>query len=157
VNRSVGYQSIFFIALLATAFAFGAALAHALELPNKISLSANDYFVAQKAYRGWDRLGYLLAVQLIALIGLAVLSRHTTSVFWLVVTALACLVAAQIVFWIYTYPANVATRNWTIVPDNWQTLRGRWEYSHAVGALFQLMALCSLLVAALGRSRLEVG
>jgi hypothetical protein len=43
----------FFIALMATALALGAALAHALELPNKIVLSRDDYFVVQKAYRGW--------------------------------------------------------------------------------------------------------
>ena len=35
-RHSIGYDIIFFIALLATALALGAALAHVLELPNKI-------------------------------------------------------------------------------------------------------------------------
>lgn len=29
------------------------------------------------------------------------------------------LVATQAIFWIFTYPANVATQNWTTLPDNW--------------------------------------
>jgi hypothetical protein len=52
-------------------------------------------------------------------------------------------------FWIFTFPANVATDNWTVVPDNWQALRGQWEYSHAAGAGFQLLAMSSLIVASL--------
>jgi hypothetical protein len=47
---------------------------------------------------------------------------------WLVL-ALAGLIGAQVVFWIYTYPANVATSNWTFLPETWQALRARWEYS----------------------------
>jgi hypothetical protein len=49
----------------------------------------------------------------------------------------------------YTYPANAATANWTILPENWQTLRARWEYSHAVGAIFQLVSFIALILASL--------
>ena len=146
-----GNDILFFLALLASALAFGAALAHALELPNKIGLSRDDYFIVQKAYAGWDRLAYLLLVQLLSLVGLAVLSWHRPQVLWLVVVTLLCLFAAQAVFWIYTYPANVATQNWTTIPDNWQMLRRQWEYSHLAGALFQLVGLSALMIAALRR------
>ncbi|WP_200840823.1 hypothetical protein [Geminicoccus flavidas] len=142
---------ILFIALLATALALGAALAHALELPNKIGLPRDEYFIVQQAYRGWDRLGYLLAVQLLAMILAALLSRHEPRVATLAIVAIASLLAAQAVFWIYTYPANVATENWTRMPDDWEHLRREWEYSHVAGAGFQLLAMCALLVAALVR------
>jgi hypothetical protein len=33
--------------------------------------------------------------------------------------AFSCLVAAQIVFWTVTFPANQATHNWTVIPANW--------------------------------------
>ncbi|HWL71191.1 MAG TPA: hypothetical protein VNS22_22820 [Geminicoccus sp.] len=150
-RSALARDAILFIALLATALALGAALAHALELPNKIDLPRDEYFIVQQAYRGWDRLGYLLAVQLLAMILTALLSRHEPRVVALVIVAIAGLLAAQAVFWIYTYPANVATADWTRMPDDWERLRRTWEYSHAVGAGFQLLAMCALLLAALVR------
>ena len=63
--------------------------------------------------------------------------------------ALACLAGAQALFWIFTYPANAATVNWTVQPDDWQTLRRQWEFSHAAGALLQLTAMACLSIAAL--------
>lgn len=147
------YTFVFFVALLATALALGGALAHAFELLNKIDLSREEYFIVQKVYRGWAQLAYVLAVQLAAMIALAVMSRSEPAVFWPVVLALACFAGAQVVFWTTTFPANVATANWTEIPENWQALRDQWEYSHAAGAVFQLLAMCFLFVAALARGR----
>jgi hypothetical protein len=48
-----------------------------------------------------------------------------------------------------TYPANVATNNWTAVPANWTELRTRWEYSHAASAVITFVALCSLTLSIL--------
>lgn len=152
-KRSMIYDVVFFIALLATALALGAALAHALELPNKIDLPKDQYFVVQQAYRGWDHLAYLLLVELLSMIAVAVMSRHDPYVFWAVVAAICCLAAAQALFWIFTYPANAATANWTRAPPNWEALRDRWEYSHAAGAAFQTLAMASLIVAVIGRGR----
>jgi hypothetical protein len=39
-----------------------------LELPNKIAMSREDYFIAQQIYRGWDRLAYVLGAHLTAMI-----------------------------------------------------------------------------------------
>ena len=65
--------------------------------------------------------------------------------------ALAALVAAQAIFWIWTYPANQATNNWTSQPQNWEILRQQWEYSHLAGAALQLLAMTALIVAVLRR------
>jgi hypothetical protein len=115
----------FFVALLASALVLGPALAHVLELPNKIDLPREEYFIVQKAYRGWNQIAWVLGVQVIA----------------------------QGLFWTFTYPANVATENWTVVPDNWDGLRRHWEYSHAAGAAVQLLGFCLLASAALLRKR----
>jgi hypothetical protein len=149
----VAYQIAFFIALLSAALALGAALAHALELPNKIGLERDQYFVVQSIYRGWDRLAFLLAVEFISILAVIVMSWHEPRVFWAAAIALLCLVAAQAVFWTWTYPANVATDNWTTIPDNWETLRSQWEYSHAAGAAFQLLTMSALIIAALSRAK----
>lgn len=150
-DTSAGYGAVFFIAMLATALALGGALAHAFELPNKMDLSRDEYFIVQKAYRGWSQLAYLLAVQFLALAALAYLSWRSPTVFWMAALALLCLVGAQAVFWMYTYPANVATQNWTVPPDNWEALRRQWEYSHLAGAIYQLVGMIALIIAALSR------
>jgi hypothetical protein len=141
----------FFIALLATALAMGAALALLLELPNKFGLPEGEYLVVQKIYRGWSQLAYLLAVELIAMLAVAWLARGEPRVLWPPIVAILCLIGAQAVFWTFTFPANVATANWTTVPDDWQALRRSWEYSHAVGAALQVLAMSALIVAVLGR------
>lgn len=139
-------------ALLSTAVALGAALAHLFELPNKISLARDDYFVVQGIYRGWSLLGIVLLIQLISIVAVIVLALdRDVRTFGCV--ALICLIAAQVLFWTFTYPANVATDNWTKIPANWQFLRANWEYSHAAGAICQLAGMTALIMAALVRRR----
>jgi hypothetical protein len=142
----------FFVALLASALVLGPALAHLFELPNKIGLPRDEYFIVQKAYRGWSLLGWLLLVQVAALAAAAYLARREARALALVLLALVSVVAAQIVFWLFTYPANVATVNWTIPAENWEKLRRQWEYSHATGAILQLLAFGLLSLAVLRRS-----
>ena len=71
----------------------------------------------------------------------------------LTLLALACVLAAQGVFWTFTYPANVATANWTVSPDNWAKLRLQWEFSHAAGTALQLLGISLLFIAVLNRGR----
>ena len=151
-RHSIGSDIIFFIALLATALALGAALAHVLELPNKINLPERDYFIIQQVYRGWNQLAYLLLIQLMSMLAVAGLSWHEPRVLWPTLAAILCLLCAQAAFWTFTYPANVATDNWTAIPADWESLRTRWEYSHALGAAFQLLAMSALIIAALNRA-----
>lgn len=153
MRHSIVYEVVFFVALMATALALGGALAHLFELPNKIGLPSEEYFIVQKAYRGWNRLAFLLLVELASIVTLAVSSRREPRVMWPVVAAAVFLICAQAVFWVYTFPANAATGNWTVIPADWEDLRRQWEYSHAVGALFQLLVMASLIIAALRRAR----
>lgn len=155
-SRSAGVSMadlVFFVALLATAFAMGAALSHALELPAKLTLARDDYFTVQQIYRGWSMLGYVLGVQLIALLSVAIAVRREPTALWFALAALLCLGGAQAVFWLFTQPANEATQNWTTMPDNWAQLRRQWEYSHLVGAGLQVLAMATTAMAALTRER----
>lgn len=150
-RHSFARHMVFFIALLATALAMGAALAHALELPNKIGLTQEQYFTVQQIYAGWNRLAYLLAIELLGIVAVIVLYRRDKRVMIASSIALGSFIAAQIIFWIWTFPANSATQNWTVQPENWEILRMEWEYSHLAGAFFQVLAMASLIVAALAR------
>lgn len=146
-----GRDIAFFVALMATALALGGALAHALELPNKIGMSREDYFIAQQLYAGWNRLAFLLAIQAAGMLALIILCWREPAVLRPVVVALACLAAAQAVFWVWTFPANVATDQWRMQPENWAQLRDQWEYSHLAGAVFQVGAMTALVVGVLRR------
>jgi hypothetical protein len=70
---------------------------------------------------------------------------------WLSLGALLCIAATLAIFFVWTYPANQATNNWTMVPPNWDSLRRQWEYSHAVNAMITFLALCLATVSAMTR------
>jgi hypothetical protein len=93
----------------------------------------------------------VLAVQLVSLLAAMLFTRGDPSTVRWLLLALAGLIGAQVVFWLFTYPANAATSNWTVLPENWQALRSRWEYSHAIGAMSQIVSLLALAVACLSR------
>ena len=50
-------KTLYFLAIMLTAIAMGAALAHLFELPNKIDIGAADYLIVQRNYDNWAVLG----------------------------------------------------------------------------------------------------
>src|SRR5262249_54415235 len=121
-------------ALLASLLMLGPALAHAFEFLNKIDLPREQYFTVQQIYRGWDTFAVVLVLQVVALLAAGILARHDRRVLAPILLAILCIAAAQGLFWVFTFPANRATANWTVRPDDWQTLRLHWEISHLAGA-----------------------
>jgi hypothetical protein len=142
-------NTIRLLSVLLTAVAMAAAFAHLLALPNKLLLSREDYFTVQQVYRGWALLGIVIFAALAATVTLAVLERNDRARFRLTATAAACIALSLVVFFGFTSPANQATRNWTAVPENWEELRLRWEYSHAAGAGLYFVALTTLTLSLL--------
>jgi hypothetical protein len=132
-----------------------AAVAHALELPNKLPMSQEDYFAAQQSYRGWSQLGFLLSIEATGILALAISYWRTPPIRWRMLAALAMLVLAQLAFWFFTFPANQATDNWTTMPADWAQLRAQWEYSHLAGAVFQVLTFCFVVLAVLRRASLR--
>ena len=53
------------------------------------------------------------------------------------------------VFWLFTFPVNRRTNNWTEAPEDWEQLRDRWELSHAASALLNFIAFVCIAVAIL--------
>ena len=130
-----------FVAIMLTSLSLVPAGAHLFELPNKIDLPEQDYFVVQGIYRGWALFGIALIGALLANLLLAILLRHQGSRFWLALAAFVLIAATLAIFFIWTFPANQATANWTVVPPDWQALRRQWEYAHAVNAVLTFVAL----------------
>ena len=133
-----------FIAVVLTAVTLVPLGAHLAELPNKIDLAQSEYFIAQNVYRGWDLFGVVMIGAVLANLVLAVLLRGNRTAFGLVLVNLLCLVGALTIFFAFTYPANQATNNWTVIPAGWQSLRLEWEFSHAVNALIVFGGFCAL-------------
>jgi hypothetical protein len=77
------------------------------------------------------------------------MSRGNSKQFTLSLLAFLCLVVTQVIFWLFTFPVNQATVNWTVAPDNWLELRRQWEYSHAAAGLFNLLALVLVILSVL--------
>jgi hypothetical protein len=149
----MGLKIARFFSLLFAALVLAPALAHLLELPNKIELSRNHYLVVQQIYSGWSLLGVVVYGALLSTLALAILVRRQPRVFALTLAAFLCLLAAHFVFWIFTFPANQETANWTVLADNWMALRAQWEYSHAAGAVLNLAAFVLLVLSVLVKGK----
>src|SRR5215216_5502723 len=120
------------LAVLLTAVAMAAGFAHLLELPNKISLERQEYLTVQQLYRGWALLGFVVVGALLITGIVAVMVRARSTEFYLTLGAALCIALSLVIFFLFTYPANQQTQNWTTMPENWEMLRRQWEYSHAV-------------------------
>ena len=145
----MGLRVAQFLAIVLTALALVPAGAHLFALPNKIDLSQEEYFVLQSIYRGWALFGIVLFGALAANLILAVLVRRQRAPFWLALLAFLLVAATLVIFFTWTYPANQATSNWTVVSENWQELRLQWEYAHATNAVLTFLALCAVTLSVL--------
>ena len=103
-----------------TALALVPAGAHLFELPNKIRLPEEHYFIVQAIYRGWALFGFVLLLAVILNLVHAILLRREAVRFWLALAACGSIAATLAIFFTWTFPANQATSNWTVVPANWQ-------------------------------------
>jgi hypothetical protein len=144
-----------FLSLLFTALALAPAMAHLLELANKIGLPRDDYLTVQHIYDGWALLGFLVFGALFSTLALALLTRRRGRQFAYALTAFLSIAATQVVFWTFTFPANQVTRNWTVLPDNWLAVRAQWEYSHAASAILNLLALVAVILSVLASRELS--
>lgn len=142
---------LFFLSILLTAVSMAAGMAHLLALPNKIHLPADDYLTVQQIYRGWALLGVPIIAALLSTVALTLGLRGQGTPMVLALIATLSIGASLLIFFLATYPVNQATQNWTLLPENWESLRRQWEYSHAAGALLYLVALASLVLSVLSR------
>ncbi len=104
-------RPLYTLAFLFAVLSLGPALAHLLELPNKIGLPRDQYFTVQMIYNGWALLGIVIFGALLSMLALAIALRGERGPMIWAAVAFLCIVGAQLIFWTYTYPANVATEN----------------------------------------------
>lgn len=147
MSGRIPVNSVAFLALVLTTLALIPSGAHLFALPNKIALAQEPYFIVQSIYRGWALFGFVLIPAMFVNAWLAHLRWNDGAAAYLIAAAALLLAATLVVFFLWIYPGNQATSNWTVVPANWQDLRFSWEYGHAVNAVLTFIALMSLYAA----------
>ena len=141
-----------FLAIMLTALALVPSGAHLAALPNKMAMAQAAYFVAQQIYAGWALFGIVLFGALLANLAHAIVMRKQGRSFGYALASFLLIAASLVIFFVWTFPTNQATNNWTIVPKNWIELRIRWEYSHAANAVVAFAALVCVVIAVLRQS-----
>ncbi|MCW2243693.1 DUF1772 domain-containing protein [Azospirillum canadense] len=126
--------------------------AHLSELPAKIGMERDAYFVVQGIYAGWALFGIPIIVAFFANGALAALERRRdrAAARWAGISALLVLLSLA-VFFVWIFPANQETANWTRSPENWNALRRQWEWAHAANALIVFGAFLATCMAVVRR------
>ena len=145
---STVFKSMRLLAVISVALCLIPAGTHFFELANKMSLSTAEYMTTQKIYAGWSFFGVAIIAAIAFTLTHTVMVRAERTAFLLSLTALLCLGATQVIFWTFTYPMNVATNNWAVIPQDFEAVRRQWEYSHAVNAVLTFVALVTITLSA---------
>ena len=116
-------RTVSFLALVFTALALVPYASHLFSLLNKIDMTQEQYFTAQLVYRNWALMGLVLFPAMLINVVLAYMLHAERVGFLFAVMGCICMAATFPIFFAWTYPANVATQNWTVQPANWTELR----------------------------------
>ena len=130
------------IVLALTALSLIPSGAHLFELPGKIDLDRDAYFTVQGIYAGWAWFAVPIFAAILANGALFFAERRRDpAAARAALLSSALIVVSLIVFFIWVFPGNQDTANWTEMPDNWEALRRQWEYGHAASAVIVFAAL----------------
>lgn len=153
MDKTPAARGLAVLALILIAIIMMPSGAHLFELPNKIGLARDQYFIVQNIYRGWALFGAVIFPALAVTAMLAWFARKNRLACLLAAFACLCIACSLAVFFVWVYPGNLATGNWTNIPSDWMTLRRHWEYGHAMSAILTFMAFCCVALAAVSLRR----
>lgn len=127
--------------------------AHLFELPPKIALEQADYFTVQAIYAGWalSAVPIFAAIAANGFLSWSLRRRNLTASRWALASALL-IGLTLVIFFIWIFPTNQATANWTEAGADWELLRRNWEYGHAANAMITFVALLATGRAIIGGS-----
>jgi hypothetical protein len=139
-----------FATIILLAVAFGAPLAHLMELPGKMQYDSRLYVMLHRTlYPTFGQTaGWAEGFALFSAAGLAWRVRKRGSAFPLTLAAVTCQAAAMAVFVVFIAPVNRTMAGWPLdaIPADWSEWRDQWEYAHAARAVLQFVALGALVL-----------
>jgi len=140
---------LLFAALVLVGLSLIPAGAHVFEMPAKLALGREAYFTVQQIYRGWALFGVPIIAALLVCLALAVILCGSRRLLALIATA--GIAGSLLVFFVFVFPGNQATTNWSVQPENWEQLRQSWEYGHAASAACLSVSFLALAILAVFR------
>ncbi len=83
--------------------------------------------------------------------GLSILLRGRQAAFRWTLFCAVCMLIAHSTWWLLIYPVNQETIGWTkhSIPNDWFLYRAQWEFTHAIRAIFEIVAFTLLIVSVL--------
>jgi hypothetical protein len=142
-----------FLTIVLSALALTMTYAHVLELPQKMSYSAEMYAAVNTTlYRYFAIIGGPYQIgSIVSAAVLTILVRGRSVIFQLALIGAVLLLSAFVSWIILVLPVNreVAAALETSpesVPSLWLQLRDRWEYGHATGFALHLAGFCALVI-----------
>ncbi|HUZ62009.1 MAG TPA: hypothetical protein VMU83_24755 [Hanamia sp.] len=144
-----------FLTILFAFITLSALIVHLFELGVKINLSKEDYHSVQNIYREWAWLGVFEIGSILLTAILTFKERENKKIFPYLMISFVCFLVSIIFFFLFTFPVNGATSNWTQMPQGWDILRRKWEYSHAINATLYLTGFGFLIGAVLSKRQVE--
>src|SRR4051812_47237591 len=115
-KQTISMRTLRALAIILTAAALIPGGAHVAELPNKLALIRDQYFTVQQIYRGWALSGMVIFAAFVANLALATMLWRRGEPFWFPAIACLAFAASLALFFVWVYPTNVATANWTESP-----------------------------------------
>jgi hypothetical protein len=134
-------RALQFVAVMLTALELVPTGAHLFELPQKLAMTRRQYLTVQQIYRGWALFRVVLIAAIVANLAAAGALWRRLERCWPSLVAGILVALTLLIFFTWTYPANRATANWTVLPADWRALRRQWEFSHAINAMLTFVAL----------------
>jgi hypothetical protein len=142
-----------FVTLVVSALALAAPVAHALEMPVRLSYAPSLYVALTRTlYVYFAAIGSVLEVGAIACaLTLCLLAWRDPWTRWRVrvwaIGGTACLLLAHLAFWAFVDPVDREFATWTAqsVPFDWTWFRDQWEWAHAARAALMVVGFCALV------------
>ena len=141
-----------FITIVLSALALTMTSAHVLELPQKMTYTAEMYAAVNTTlYRYFAIIGGPYQIgSIVSAIVLTTLVHRSATFRWALVGTLL-LVAAFVSWLILVLPVNrevaaALAASPQAVASLWLQLRERWEYGHATGFVLHLAGFCALVI-----------
>lgn len=162
------FQIFQILTVLLVALAMAFPLAHAAEFPGKRRLSKKEYLTVQPIYYPGFTLGGLIGEfgGIVTTFLLTILTPMDDPAFWWIAGSCLSLLVMHGVYWVMTHPVNefwmkderldqassgffaaFAPKAAAGHHPPWTALRDRWEYSHAVRAVFAFVSFMLLVIA----------
>ena len=141
-----------FFTIIFASLSMATAFCHLLQLPTRMSYDGAQWVATQSLYQSFGTIDARIEASalLLATVLLLIVWRRRPTFQW-TLFGTVCLLAAHAAWWMFIVPANVEIAKWTpdTVPAGWTWWRNRWEYTHTVRAILDILGLSAFVLSVL--------